>query len=56
MSTDKMSTDILSNRHNVEQTKCRTDKMSTDKMSNRKIGEKEENGERTEFRNLKIQK
>jgi len=35
MSTDKMSTDIMSNRQNVEQTKCRTDKMSTDKMSNR---------------------
>ena len=35
---------------------CRTDKMSTGKMSNRKIGEKEENGERTVCRNLKIQK
>ena len=51
----------MSNRQNVEQTKCRQpkcrkDKMSTDKMSNRKIGEKEENGERTECRNLKIQK
>ena len=32
MSTDKMSTDIMSNRQNVEQTKCQTDKMSTDKM------------------------
>ena len=32
MPTNKMSTDIMSNRHNVEQTKFRTDKMSTDKM------------------------
>ena len=70
MSTDKMLTDIMSNRQNVEQTKFRTYKMSTDKMTNRqndeqtekfhqtnrKFGEKEENGERTEFRNLKIQK
>ena len=30
-----MSTDIMSNRHNGEQTKCRTDKMLTDKMPNR---------------------
>ena len=30
-----MSTDKMSNRQNVEQTKCRTDKMSTDKMPNR---------------------
>ena len=34
ISTDKMSTDIMSNRHYVEQTKCRTDQMSTDKISN----------------------
>ena len=32
---DRMATDKMSNRQNVEQTKCRTDKMSTDKMPNR---------------------
>ena len=35
MSTDKMSTDKMSNRQNAEKTKCRTDKMLSDKMPNR---------------------
>ena len=35
MSTDKLLTDTMSKRQNVEQTKCRTDKMSTDEMPNR---------------------
>ena len=47
MLTNKMSTDIMSNRQNVERTKCRTDKMSTDKMSNR------QNVEQTKCRQTK---